>query len=152
MSVRSPFSCTILSSLGTSFHPFLTLCVQPKMPEPAGSRSLSGPHVHQDSLLPSLYGQIMSLIKPVWLQAPSSSASPIPCPCRFSSPGAVSLCAQFILGSQATNPAPLPWSQRRLPRWGRQMPGGWWGSNCVPTGSRVWPRTLGTHLVLLRSW
>lgn len=85
LSVRSPFSCTILSSLGTSFHPFLTLCVQPKMPEPAGSQSLAGPHVHQDSLLLSLYGQITSLIKPVWLWAPSSSASPIPCPCRFSS-------------------------------------------------------------------
>lgn len=107
LSVRPPFSCTILSSLGTSFHPFLTLCVQPKMPEPAGSRSLAGPHVHQDSLLPSLYGQITSLIKLVWLQAPSSSASPIPCPCRFSSPGAVFLCAWFILGSQATNPASL---------------------------------------------
>lgn len=147
-SVRSAFTWTILGSLSTSFHPFLTLCGQLKMPEPAGSRSLAGPCVHQESLLPSLYGQIMSLIKRAWLQAPPSPAFPItcPCPCRFSSPGDVSVCAQSVFRSLATNPASLPWSCAQgtapckgLPHRGWQTPAGWWGRSCIPTGSREQP-------------
>lgn len=154
VSVRSSFPCTILSSLGTSFHPFLTLCVQPKMPEPAGSQSLAGPHVHQDSLLPSLYGQIMSLIKPAWLRALSSLLPPSRVPADFpalglSLPLSLSLCAQFILGSQAqcSTSALVPETAVLA---GLTEAG--WGRNCVPIGSRVWSWTLGMHLVLLRSW
>lgn len=71
----------------------MTLNGQLKIPEPAGLKTLAGPHVHQDSLLPSLCGQIISLIKPVWLRAPPSPAFPIscPCPCSFTSPGGVSV-------------------------------------------------------------
>lgn len=127
VSVRSSFPCTILSSLGTSFHPFLTLCVQPKMPEPAGSQSLAGPHVHQDSLLPSLYGQIMSLIKPAWLRALSSLLPPSRVPADFPALGlslSLSLFVHSLSWGARHNAAPLPSSQRQLSWQGSQRPGG----------------------------
>lgn len=101
-----------MGSLSTSFHWFLTVYGQLKTPDPAGSRSLAGPPVHQDSLLPSLYGQIMSLIKPVWLWAPPSPAFPITCPrpCGFSSPGHVpvhSLSSAALLHVQHLCPGPV---------------------------------------------
>lgn len=114
--------------------------MQPKMPEPAGSRSLAGPHVHQDSLLPSLYGQIMSLMKPVWLWAPSSLLPPSHVPADFPALG-LSLC-MHSLSWGATNPAALPWSQGWLP-WGADRCQGGGGAGIV------WLWTLGMHLVLV---